>query len=163
MDTKTIRLMWDYTKWADARAFDAVSKLSPEQYGKDLGNSHKSMRDTLVHLVSAQWIWLSRWKGTSPKAMWTTEEVPTLAALKDRGAALHKEIEAFVSDQTNDSLAKAVTYQNLKGDTLQFPLGALLLHVLNHSTYHRGQVTTLLRQLGAKPISTDLALFLASR
>lgn len=163
MDTKTVRLMWDYTKWADARMFEAVAKLTPEQYVKDLGNSHKSMRDTLVHLVSAQWIWLSRWKGTSPKAMWATADVPTLSALKDRWIALHAEMETFLAAQTDAALAADVVYQNLKGDTLKVPLGPLCMHVANHSTYHRGQVTTLLRQLGAQPISTDLALFLTSR
>jgi uncharacterized damage-inducible protein DinB len=163
MDTKTIRLLWDYTKWADARALEAVSKVAPEKYAKDLGSSHKSLRDTMVHLVSGQWIWLSRWKGTSPKAMWTTEEYPTIAALRERGAALHQEIEAFVAAQTDASLAKDVVYQNTKGETLKFPLGALLLHMINHSTYHRGQVTTLLRQLGASPVPTDLSVYLATR
>ena len=163
MDTGTIRLMWDYTKWADARAFDAVAKLAPEAYLKDMGSSMKSVRDTMVHVVSAQWIWLSRWKGTSPRAMWTAGDTPTVAALRERWAALHGEIEAFVSAQTAASLTADLTYQNLKGDTLKFPLGALFLHVVNHSTYHRGQVTTLLRQLGAQPVATDLAVFLASR
>ena len=163
MDTGTIRLMWDYTKWADARAFDAVGKLSPEQFLKDLGSSMKSVRDTMVHLVSAQWIWLSRWKGTSPRAMWSADEVGTVASLKERWTALHAEAEAFLSAQTDATLAKDVTYQNLKGDTLKFPLGALALHMVNHSTYHRGQVTTLIRQLGAQPVSTDLVVFLGTR
>ena len=163
MDMKTIRLLWDYTKWADARAFEAVSKLAPDAYLKDMGSSMKSVRDTMVHIVSAQWIWLSRWKGTSPKAMWSAADHPAALPLRERQAALHAECEAFVSAQTDDSLAKDVTYQNLKGDTLKFPLGALFLHVVNHSTYHRGQVTTLLRQQGAQPVATDLAVFLASR
>ena len=68
-----------------------------------------------------------------------------------------------LNSEADLTLAQDVTYQNLKGDTLRFPLGALFLHVVNHSTYHRGQVTTLLRQLGAQPVSTDLAVFLASR
>src|SRR5436190_14562957 len=127
MDVKTIRLLWDYTKWADARAFEAVSKLTPDQYAKDLGSSHKSLRDTMVHLVSAQWIWLSRWKGTSPKAMWASNDLPTIAALREKWAALHQEIEAFVGGQTNDSLARDVVYQNIKGETMKYPQGALLL------------------------------------
>jgi len=163
MDLKTVRLLWDYTKWADARAFDAVAKLTPEQYGKDLGSSLKSVRDTLTHLVSAQWIWLSRWKGTAPKAMWAPGDYAGLAALRERWTALHAEIEAFVAGQTDASLPKDLVYQNLKGETLKYPLGALLLHMVNHSTYHRGQVTTLLRQLGAQPASTDLVLFLGTR
>lgn len=163
MDLKTIRLMWDYTKWADARAFEAASKLAPEQYLKDLGSSLKSVRDTLVHIVSAQWIWLSRWKGTSPKAMWAAEEYPTFPVLRSRWAELHGEVEAFVAAQSDASLAKDLVYRNTKGETLQYPLGALVLHMVNHSTYHRGQVTTLLRQLGAAPLPTDLVMFLGTR
>jgi uncharacterized damage-inducible protein DinB len=163
MDAKTIRFMWDYTRWADARMFEAVSKVTSDQYVKDLGSSHKSLRDTMVHLVSAQWIWLSRWKGTSPQAMWASGDYPTFSSLRDRWTALHAEIEAFLSAQADPAFAREVVYQNLKGDTLKVPLGPLCLHVANHSSYHRGQVTTLLRQLGAQPISTDLALFVTSR
>ena len=160
---ESIRLLYDYTRWADGRIFDAVSKLAPEAWTKDLGSSLKSVRDTLTHVVSAQWIWLSRWKGTSPKAMWTAMEFPTFAALKDRWTALHAEIEAFVAAQTDATFAKDLVYQNTKGETLKYPLGALVLHMVNHSTYHRGQVTTLLRQLGAQPLPTDLVLFLGTR
>jgi uncharacterized damage-inducible protein DinB len=163
MDTKTVRLLWDYTRWADARMFEAVSRIPPDEYVKDLGNSHKSLRDTMVHLVSAQWIWLSRWKGTSPRAMWASGDYPTLASLRERWASLHEEAEAFLGAQAEAAFAREVVYQNLKGDTLKVPLGPLFLHMANHSTYHRGQVTTLLRQLGAQPVSTDLALFLTSR
>ena len=66
---ETVTLLYDYTRWADGRMFEAVAKLAPEAWTKDLGSSLKSARDTVVHLVSAQWIWLSRWKGETPKGM----------------------------------------------------------------------------------------------
>jgi uncharacterized damage-inducible protein DinB len=156
-----IRLLYDYTKWADGRMFEAVSKLTPEQWTKDLGSSLKSARDTAVHLVSAQWIWLSRWKGTSPAAMWAAPEFPTQASLKDKQEPLSAELAAFVAAQTEESVAKPVAYKNLKGDPMSYPLGQLMLHAVNHSTYHRGQVTTLIRQLGAQPLSSDLVVYCA--
>jgi uncharacterized damage-inducible protein DinB len=156
---ETIRLLNDYTRWADRRMFDPVCKLSPEQWTKDLGSSLKSARDTAVHIVSAQWIWLSRWKGESPKGMWTAADYPTPASLREKSEALAKDLAAFVADQTAESIAKPLNYRNLKGEPMSFPLGQLMLHMANHSTYHRGQVTTLLRQLGAQPISTDFVLY----
>ena len=156
---ETIRLLTEYTRWADARMSDAVSKLSPELWTKDLGSSLKSARDTVVHLASAQWIWLSRWKGETPKGMWNAADFPTPASIREKSEALAKDLAAFVVEQTEESVAKPLTYKNLKGDTLSYPLGQLMLHLVNHSTYHRGQVTTLLRQLGATPISTDFVLY----
>ena len=158
---ETVKLLSDYTRWADAKMFDAVAKLSPEQFTKDLGSSLKSVRDTVVHLSSAQWIWLSRWTGTSPAAMWTAADYPTPASVREKNAALAEERAVFLSAQTEESLAKPCHYKNLKGEPYSYLLGQLMLHAVNHSTYHRGQVTTLIRQLGAQPVSTDLVVYYA--
>ena len=160
---ETIRLLVDYTRWADARMFDAVSKLAPDAWTKDLGSSLKSARDTVVHIVSAQWIWISRWKGDVPKGMWAAAEFPTQDSIRSKWEPLSSELAAFVAAQTEDSLAKSLSYKNLKGDSFTYPLGHLMLHAVNHSTYHRGQDTTLIRQLGAQPVSTDLVVYYADR
>ncbi len=160
---ETLRLLYDYTAWADARVLDAVSKLTPELWTKDLGSSLKSVRDTVVHIASAQWIWLSRWKGESPKGMWTAADFPTPASIREKWEPLKAELASFVAAQTDESLKQPLSYKNLKGEPVTFPLGPLMLHVANHSTYHRGQVTTLLRQLGAQPVSTDLVLYCLER
>jgi uncharacterized damage-inducible protein DinB len=154
-----IRLLYDYTRWADGRMFEAVSKLTPEQWTKDLGSSLKSVRDTVVHVVSAQWIWLSRWKGESPSGMWAAAEFPTPASVRAKREPIAADIAAFVAAQTEPSVAAPLSYKNLKGDPFTYPLGQVMLHTVNHSTYHRGQVTTLLRQLGAQPLSSDLTVY----
>jgi uncharacterized damage-inducible protein DinB len=156
---ETIRLLYDYTPWADTKALDAVSKLTPEQWTRDLGNSLKSVRDTAVHIASAQGIWLSRWRGASPQGMWTAADYPTPAALREKWEPLKAELTSFVAAQTEETLKQPLSYKNLKGEPITFPLGPLMLHVANHSTYHRGQITTLLRQLGAQPVSTDLVVY----
>ena len=160
---ETIRLLYDYTRWADARMIEAVAKLAPEPWTKDLGSSLKSVRDTVAHIASAQWIWLSRWKGETPKGMWTAADYPTPASIREKSEALAKDLAAFVAEQTEESVAKPLSYRNLKGEPMSFPLGHLMLHMANHSTYHRGQVTTLVRQLGAQPISTDFVLYCGER
>lgn len=155
----TIRLLVDYTRWADARMLGAVAPLTPDQLTRDLGSSLKSVRDTVVHIASAQWIWLSRWKGESPKGMWTPTDYPTLSSIRDRWDPLREELAGFIAEQTEESVKKPLAYKNLKGEPMSYPLGHLMLHAVNHSTYHRGQVTTLLRQLGAPPVSTDLVVY----
>jgi len=156
---ETIRLLYDYTRWADGKMLEAVSALAPEPWTRDLGSSLKSVRDTVVHLASAQWIWLSRWKGTSPPAMWSASDYPTQDSVRERWDALRSELATFAAAQTEDSLRAPLEYRNLKGVLTSFPLGHQMLHAVNHSTYHRGQVTTLLRQLGAQPVSTDLVIY----
>ena len=156
---ETIRLLYDYTRWADGRMFEAVGKLSPEAWTKDLGSSLKSVRDTVVHIVSAQWIWISRWKGQTPSGMWAAAEFPTPASVREKWEPLAAEQAAFVAAQTEESVAKPLTYKNLKGESFTYPLGQLMLHTTNHSTYHRGQVTTMIRQLGGQPLSSDLVVY----
>jgi uncharacterized damage-inducible protein DinB len=156
---ETIRLLCDYTKWADARMLAAVSALEPEPWTRDLGSSLKSVRDTAVHVAGAQWLYYSRCKGESPKATWNPAEFPTPASLREKWEPLGAELAGFASAQTEESLRRPLSYRNLKGDPVSAPLGEVLLQVTNHSTYHRGQVTTLLRQLGAQPVSTDLILY----
>lgn len=158
---ETIRFLYGYVRWADGRMFEAVGKLSPEPWTKDLGSSHKSVRDTAVHVIGGQWMWLSRWKGTSPTAMWDPAEYPSPAPLRAKWEGLSAEIADFAAAQTQATLARDVTYTNTQGKTFTYPLGPLMLHLVNHSTYHRGQVTTLLRQLGAAPVSTDVTAYLA--
>jgi uncharacterized damage-inducible protein DinB len=133
--------------------------LTPEQWTRDLGSSLKSARDTAVHLVGAEWLYLSRFKNTSPTATWNPSEFPSPALLREKWAHVATELADFARGQTADDLRKPLSYKNLKGETITLPLGSVVLQMTNHSTYHRGQVTTLLRQLGAQPSSTDLVLY----
>ena len=159
MDTTTLRTLYGYLRWADDRALGAVEKLAPEQFTKGLGSSFGSVRDTLVHLVSAEWIWLSRWNGTSPAAMWNAAEFPDAASVRSRWAEVQGDLASFVERQTPATLEAPCDYRNLKGQPMAFPLWQLMMHMPNHATYHRGQVTTLLRQLGAQPVATDFVLY----
>ena len=159
MSPDEFRFLYNYTRWADDCALEAAAKLAPDQWTKDLGSSLKSVRDTLVHLLSGQWMWLQRWKGSSPQAMWNASEYGDAAALGKRRDELLLDQANFLSGLTEDSLGKDVKYSNTKGQAFSYPLWQLMLHVVNHSSYHRGQVTTLIRQLGAAPASCDLVQF----
>lgn len=158
MDLNTIELLYDYNRWANARALDAAAVLTPEQFSKDLGSSFRSVRDTLAHILAAEWIWLERWKGALPMALLDAADFPSVDALKSRWAEVERGQQDFIHSLPAE-LEGVIHYANLKGQKFAWPLWKLMLHVVNHSTYHRGQITTLLRQLGAKPLSTDLTAF----
>jgi len=159
MNPKDLQILYAYNRWANARVLDAVAKLNTEQYTRDLSNSFRSVHDTLTHILAAEWIWLRRWQGESPKALLNPADFPDLAALRAKWMEVELEQMAFVNNLTDERLGMPVSYINTKGKTWTYSLWQMLQHVVNHSTYHRGQVTTMLRQLGAEPAATDFLLF----
>lgn len=160
MSKKDIQILYEYNHWADDRILAAASALTEEQFIKDLSSSYCSMRDTLVHILSAEWIWLMRWKGISPKVMLNPADFPNINVLKVKWAEVKKDQANFLNKVTDESLAKMITYVNTLGVEYNYSLGQMMQHVVNHSSYHRGQVTTMLRQLGAAAVPTDFLIFI---
>jgi uncharacterized damage-inducible protein DinB len=110
-------------------------------------------------MIGAEWTWLQRWKGTSPPPRpdgWSGTGLADLGARFDEVAA---DVHSYVGGLSEADLDRVVHYRNLKGEASEAPLWQLLRHVVNHATYHRGQVVTMLRQVGAEPPSTDLVLW----
>lgn len=151
------RILTRYNYWARDLQFQACEALTAEQFTRPMGNSFSSVRDTLVHLVTVEWVWLERWLGRSPAAMWKAEKFPNLESIRDRWVDVEKNVRAFVGDLDEARLESAVTYTNFRGERWSYPLWMLIAHLVNHQTYHRGQVTTLLRQHGCPAPMIDLA------
>ena len=148
-----------YTRWANERVLDATAPLSPEQFTRDMGNSFPSIRDTLVHVMSAEWVWLSRLRGESPTTMpadWKSYEHEQVRA---RWAEVARALEQHVGGLGVEDLDRVIEYTMLSGQPSASSIAEILRHVVNHSTYHRGQVTTMLRQLGASAPTTDLIAY----
>jgi uncharacterized damage-inducible protein DinB len=160
MNKRDVEYLCEYNRWANARILDAVSKLTPEEFTRDMQSSHRSVRDTLAHLIAAEWIWLERWKGTSPAALLQATDFPTVESLGARAAGVERDYAAFIDGLVDESLDEVISYRNTRGEEWAYPLGRMLQHVMNHSTYHRGQVITLLRQLGASVTPVDLLVFM---
>jgi uncharacterized damage-inducible protein DinB len=160
MNKQDVEYLYEYNRWANARVLDSVSKLTPEQFSRDLQSSHRSVKDTLAHILAAEWIWLERWKGVSPNALLIPSDFPTVESLETRWAAVVGDYTEFIDGVTDGSLAAVIAYTNTRGEEWAYPLGQMLQHVMNHSSYHRGQVTTMLRQLGAEVNPVDLLVFM---
>jgi uncharacterized damage-inducible protein DinB len=159
MQPETIRELYVYNHWANQRALDSVAPLSPEQFTRSMNNSFSSVRDTLAHILGAEWIWLERWLGRSPRELLPAADFPTVEPLRQRWATVEQDLNRFLQTLTPDHLQQSVAYINRAGEPFAYPLWQQMMHVVNHSSYHRGQVTTLLRQLGAEPLSTDFLLY----
>jgi uncharacterized damage-inducible protein DinB len=159
MQLDTIRELYDYNHWANQRVLSAMTPLTDDMFTRNMGNSFVSLRDTLAHILGAEWIWLERWLGRSPKALLSASDFPTLQALQRRWAAVRLDQSQYVQTLVPDRLNDDVSYTNTRGERYSYALWRQMLHVINHSSYHRGQVTTLLRQMGAEPAGTDLLVY----
>jgi len=163
MDRQDIVTLYEYNRWANTRILDAAEKLDDQAFLTDLKNSFPSVRDTLAHILGAEWIWLFRWKGESPTTLLVASEFPTVSSLRERFATVDTERRAFLASLAGERLQQPFDYRDLAGNRLRLLLVQSLQHVVNHGTYHRGQVTTMLRQLGATPVSTDMSRFYLNR
>jgi uncharacterized damage-inducible protein DinB len=164
MNHRDISLLIDYHYWARDRMLEAVERLSAEQYTRDLGNSFRSVRDTVVHLYSAEWVWHSRWARHSPMTPIAMDAFPDLAGLRAAWVEMEGKVRTLVAALGDDGLTRACEYQLMNGTRGSSAYWQMLQHLFNHGTYHRGQVTTMLRQLGAAPPkSMDLIAFYRER
>ena len=161
MTIEDIHLLYDYNSWANRRVLDACAPLDTAKLAHDLHSSFPSVRDTLGHIMLAEWLWLERWQGRSPA--FPTENFSDLASLRSRWQKIETDLSAFVQRLTSSDLDRVVEYKNTKGRAFSSPMWQMLQHLVNHGTYHRGQITTLLRQLGATPVATDMIAFYRER
>jgi uncharacterized damage-inducible protein DinB len=167
MNKDDIQLLYEYNRWANNRVLRAASALSDEQFTRDLGGSFRSVRDALVHIICGEWGWLTYWMELSPSAafiaelwdrqgaLFRPELFRNVAAVHGKWAEIEKEQAEFVNGVTDESLQRMLP---LRGT--QISLAHLMQHLANHSTYHRGQVALMMRQLGGKPLATDFHVFL---
>lgn len=158
MTPEEVRTLYAYNSWANHRVLDACAPLSAAQIAQNVVSSFSSVRDTLLHIMLAEWLWLERWQGRSPSFP-SSEGFPDLASIRSRWQTIDGDLDAFVQKLSAADLERVVEYKNTKGNAFSNPMRQMLQHVVNHGTYHRGQITTLLRQLGATPVATDLIAF----
>ncbi len=167
MTKDDIQLLYEYDRWANNTVLQAVSALGVEGFTRDLGGTFRSVRDTLVHIIGVEWGWLRIWNEPSVSSafvtdLWTRlgalfppDAFPDVAAVQLRWTEVEREQVEFLNRVTNESLRRMLPLR-----TTQISLAHLMQHLANHSTYHRGQVALMMRQLAAEPLATDFAIFL---
>ena len=156
MTIRDIRRLYEYLFWAHERMMSGVQQLTPEEFGRDLGASHRSVRETLVHMMSVEWLYLSRWHGVFPDKMLSLEAFPTLEGLEERWSGIRRELRGFLGRVKKEHLNNLMVYRNIGGEEVKLPLHVGLMHLVNHATYHRGQIANMFRQLGKETEPTDL-------
>jgi uncharacterized damage-inducible protein DinB len=154
-----VRRLLDYGVWANHKLMRAAATLGTDDFKRELGGSHGGVRGTLTHIMGAEWIWLERWKGVSPARGIDEGEFQNVLQLRERWKAIEAHRAAWFESLRERQLVEIVRYKTLDGRGFGAPLWQLVQHVVNHGSYHRGTLVHMLRQLGAKPVSTDLLFY----
>lgn len=158
--TDLVRTLYRYNGWANTSILKTTTRLRPEQFSAPGGASYGSVRETLVHTMSAQWIWLARWQGMSPTAMLDARQFPDLATIRARWDAIEADTRRFVAALAENDLARVVDYQNTRGVRWAYPLWQQMVHQVNHATQHRSEIALMLTQFGHSPGDLDLLIFI---
>jgi uncharacterized damage-inducible protein DinB len=152
------KVLLAYNVWANRRLLDAAGALPGLLCERDLGTSFGSVGGTLRHIAWGEWLWLGRWRETAPRGT-DPRNADNLTALATRWAEIGREQLDFLSALRSPDLGRSVTYENPPGTPWTYPVAEMMRHVVNHSTYHRGQVASLMRQLGHTPEPTDYLVY----
>jgi uncharacterized damage-inducible protein DinB len=152
-----------YSAWANHLLLVACASLAPEELNRELGSSHGTVLDTMRHIYYAERVWLKRLRANSlpplveigyQRLFCDPPPEPDLTALQQNWPPVSDGLQEYVQDST------AVDFSGeLRGVDCSIPIWKLLFHTVNHSTLHRGQVLSMLRQLGKQPPNLDIFSF----
>lgn len=151
--------LFDYGHWANGRLFAVLAELTPEEFTRDVAGSYGSVRNTFVHLLSAEWGWIDRCGGPARGGPLQAADYPTVDSLVRLAREIEGRVRDFLATLTDEDVARPVEFSLGGGPPQIRTLGQLLHHAANHGVHHRGQVALLLRSLGRVPGNIDLLVF----
>ena len=163
MTVKDLEVLYDYGCWANRRLFGVIAQLTPEQFAQPVAGSYGSIRNTMVHVLSAEAGWLDRCGGPKRGPRLNPADFPTVESVLQAWTRVEAQMHEFLAALKDEDLARNAEYATDQSGKLSMPLGELLQHAANHGAHHRGQVALLLRLLGHAPGNVDFLFYVAEK
>lgn len=153
--------LYDYNYWATDKLLRQAQNLSPEQFTADTTFCFGSMRETFVHILSAEWVWRMRCQeGVSPEKMMEESTFPEIEPLRSKIAEEKSNMLGYIKTLSESELDRIVAYKNTKGKNAENRLWHILVHVVNHGTQHRSEIAEMLTRHGRSPGNIDFIVYL---
>ena len=149
----TIQKHLQYNAWAHGKMVETLSNLAEKLFDAEIISSFPSIRKTLFHIWDAEQIWLTRLQGGTASGWPSANFKGDTKALLQGYVTTSNQLAQFVADKEPEYFEQLLHYKNTKGIEFSNPIEDILFHVVNHGSYHRGQLTTMLRQLGIDKIA----------
>ncbi|WP_296284677.1 DinB family protein [uncultured Acinetobacter sp.] len=165
MSKNNLLILTEYNIWATNRLIQSLESIHNDDFYKDVGLYFKSIAGTLNHLLLGEhYLWYSRFnEGVSPQIALDTIIHTEKAALLNELQQKSLNWIAFINQIDETTLKGNLTYKRVSGQELTLPFAATLMHVFNHGTHHRGQITAAVTALGYCCPELDLVYMLAER
>ena len=164
MKMTDVMTLLDYNYWATARVLDAAAHVSPEQFAGTPNEPAASLRATLVHILSAEWLWRTRWETGASPPMMRPEDFPGLAVLQQRWQDEEQAMRVHLSTLDDSMLDDPVRFRHRSGElSTSFTRWHLLMQLVTHGTYHRSEAAALLTTYGHSPGDLDFLFFVLDR
>ena len=163
MRVKDLQELYEYGDWANKRLFQVIARLSLDEFTRSVAGSYGSIRNTVVHVMSAEWGWLERCGGTARGPRLNPDDYPTVESVVTQWANVERYIREFVSVLADADLDRPIEYAIGQSEKSVMPLGELMHHGAIHAVHHRGQVALLLRMLGQTPGNFDILFYYGER
>lgn len=163
MTVKDLYVLYDYGYWANRKFFDVMSQLTPEQFTRPVAGSYGSIRNTMVHVLSAEAGWLDRCGGPKRGPRLNPDDFPTVESLVQAWNRVEAQVREFLGTLNDEDLARHAEYTTERSETRSMPLGELMQHAAVHGVHHRGQVALLLRLVGSTPGNVDILFYHAAK
>jgi len=154
-----LRTMYEYGYWANRQLHPVLSGLTAEEFTRPLAGGHASIRNTLVHAMSAEWGWMDRCGGPPRGPALAPADYPSLAALTARWREIESSMREFLATLEDEDLDRVVEFSLGNGPRQSMKVGELMRHGAIHGVHHRGQVALLLRSLGHAPGNFDMLAY----
>ena len=151
--------LYAFNSWANARVLESLRALPEADYEKEQGGGWPSLRAAFVHLAAATDAWAERFSGREATRLATEGELPGLEEAARILLAAEEKHRRHLATYTAERLAGPFSWKNLKGEVKTAPFWVVVRHVVNHQTYHRGQISSMIRRLGHTPKATDMVLW----
>ena len=155
--------LFGYHYWANKKLLGVVSQLTPEQYTQSVAGSYGSIRNTLVHILSAEWGWLDRCGGPARGERLNADNYPTLESVVRTWTEVEGYMRDFLSGLKDEDLTRDIEFAIGGGQKQSALLGDLMQHAALHAVHHRGQVALLLRALGHVPGNFDMLFYVEDK
>ena len=163
MTARDLEVLYDYGYWANRKLFTVISQLTPEEFTRSVAGSYGSVRNTLVHILSAEAGWLDRCGGPARGPRLNADDFPTVESVVKKWTVVEAQARAFLAGLKDDDLARIIEFAFDPAEKHAMPVGELLQHAANHGVHHRGQVALLLRALGRAPGNVDILYYFDER
>jgi uncharacterized damage-inducible protein DinB len=151
----------EYNYWANHCVLDKADELEPDLWGAPVEVSFGSLRETLVHVLSTEWIWRRRiQEGVSPTGFPMEITFPMVETLRGFWMEEENRMRAYLASLSNVDLNRTIRYKNTKGVPYENPMWEILLHLVNHGTQFRSEAAVVLTQFGLSPGDLDYIFFL---